>query len=385
MRHGFHPGLILSVPVLLLITSMLFLKTPSTVLAQPSPVYPASTVISSIEWDIASKRTLAPGSDNWAITWAADGHQYTTWGDGGGFGGTNNRWGGRVSLGFARIEGGKDDYVGVNLWGGKNAQNPARFTGKSYGIISIDGVLYMWRGHQDAPGENVYGTSSLYRSTDASASWEATSVTYNAGFFTPTFLQFGQDYSGARDQYVYVYAPEQKTTDWEVNKPGELMLARVDKSRITDIAAYEFFAGVDSRNQPSWTSDIKARKPVFNDPVNGIMRTSVSYNPGLDRYFLTTQQVSRYWEDDYHVGIYDSSTPWGPWTTVEFANAEELGLISADYWKTVFFNFANKWLSDDGESFVMVYTDEDNWATVEGRFVLTETVDRNPPTKHLAE
>ena len=30
----------------------------------------------------------APGSDNWATTWADDDNQYTVWGDGGGFGGT---------------------------------------------------------------------------------------------------------------------------------------------------------------------------------------------------------------------------------------------------------------------------------------------------------
>ncbi len=383
MKLRFHPVLILSIPILLLISSIQILKPSPTDLARPSPIYPASTVISSIRWDITSKRTLAPGSDIWAITWAADGHQYTTWGDGGGFGGTDSD--GRASLGFSRIVGGKNDYVGVNLWGGKNSKNAAEFRGKSYGIISIDRVLYMWREHQDAPGENVYGTSTLYRSTDASASWDETSVSYNAGFFTPTFLQFGQDYSGARDQYVYTYAPEQKTTDWEVNKPGELMLARVDKSRITDISAYEFFTGVNSRNQPSWTSDIVARKPVFNDPVNGIMRTSVSYNPGLDRYLLVTQQVSRVRDDDFHMGIYDSPTPWGPWTTVEFANAEALGLISANYWKTVFFNFSNKWLSNDGKSFVMIYTDEDNWASVEGEFLLTDTTDPSSPASPLAE
>jgi hypothetical protein len=383
MKIRFRPFLILSISILLLILAILISQTTSTVLVQPTPVYPTSTVIASIQWDLSSKRTLAPGSDNWAITWAADGHQYTTWGDGGGFGGANRD--GRSSLGFARIEGGKNDYVGVNLWGGINAKNTAKFRGKSYGIIAIDGVLYMWRGHQDAPGENVYGTSTLYRSTDASASWDETSVSYNAGFFTPTFLQFGRDYSGARDQYVYTYAPEQKTTDWEVNKPGELMLARVDKSRITDISAYEFFTGVNSRNQPSWTSDIDARKPVFNDPVNGIMRTSVSYNPGLERYFLATQQVSLLRDDDFHIGIYDSPTPWGPWTTVEFANAEELGLISANYWKTVFFNFSNKWLSNDGKSFVMVYTDEDNWASVEGEFVLADTSDPSPPAGTVTE
>ena len=31
-------------------------------------------------------------------------------------------------------------------------------------------------------------------------------------------------------------------------------------------AAYEFFAGLGEEGQPLWTGDLKARKPVFEDP-----------------------------------------------------------------------------------------------------------------------
>ena len=59
--------------------------------------YPKSQVISDISLDWSTYERRAPGSDNWPITWADDNNQYTSWGDGGGFGGSNTE--GRVSLG----------------------------------------------------------------------------------------------------------------------------------------------------------------------------------------------------------------------------------------------------------------------------------------------
>ena len=108
------------------------------------PPYQRSTYITGVQFNWGTHRQFARGSDNWPITWADDDNQYASWGDGGGFGGSNSD--GRVSLGFARITGGEADYQGKNVWGGKGAENPAQFSGKSYGIVSIGGVLYMWRG-----------------------------------------------------------------------------------------------------------------------------------------------------------------------------------------------------------------------------------------------
>ena len=318
-------------------------------------------------------KEFAPGSDNWAITWADDDHQYTTWGDGGGFGGTNS--GGRVSMGVARLEGSKDKYTGYNVWGGKAPEAPATFTGKSYGILSIAGVLYLWRGGEGSDA-GAFKAQKLYRSTDHGRHWTDTGVQFDPdmdsnshGIFCPTFLQFGRDYAGARDRYVYSYGPEiQDRSDWNVQKPGKIALMRVSADDIEDQSKYEFFVGFDDAGTPEWTVDYTKRTPVFTDAVNGVMRTSVSYNAGLKRYFLMTQQVNRFRDRNGHIGIYDAPEPWGPWTTVLFANAWSTGL--QDGAKTVYWNFANKWLSPDGRRFVLVYTGDgpDNWGTVEGTF-----------------
>ena len=104
--------------------------------------YPPSPVIADIALDWSTHQRHALGSDNWQLTWADDDHQYGAWGDGGGFWGNNRD--GRVGLGYGRIEGDWHNYRGYSVWGGKNAANPALFSGKSWGTISIGGVLYSW-------------------------------------------------------------------------------------------------------------------------------------------------------------------------------------------------------------------------------------------------
>jgi hypothetical protein len=345
--------------------------------------YPPSQVITGITFEFATLVEYAPGSDNWVITWADDGHQYTSWGDGGGFGGDNND--GRVSMGVARVEGDRDGYAGFNVWGGKNPENPATFAGKSYGILSVGTTLYMWRCGSGS-NASAFEIQDLYRSSDHAATWTATGVDYrksdfsgNDGFFALTFLQFGQAYTQSRDDHVYVYAPENQDNQWNVQKPGAISLIRVLKEQLEDRASYEYFAGLDGNDNPSWTSNVDERQPVFEDAANGVMRTSVSHNQGLGRYLLITQQVDRFENSNGHIGIYDAPEPWGPWTTVLFQNAWDAGLQTGS--KTVYWNFSNKWLSPDGKSFVMVYTGQgaDNWGTVEGTFTVQDP-DSIPPS-----
>jgi hypothetical protein len=98
------------------VATLFLIAVQAGILAQaekPAPPYPQSKQILDIEWDFESIVTLAPGSDNWPITWPDDDKQYTSWGDGGGFGGTNQE--GRVSLGFASVEGSSGRYQGRNI------------------------------------------------------------------------------------------------------------------------------------------------------------------------------------------------------------------------------------------------------------------------------
>lgn len=121
------------------------------------PAYPPSPVIARVTFEDTSVREEAPGSDIWPITWAADDQLCTPWGDGGGFGGTNSK--GRVSLGFARVTGGRRDYRGENIAGGVGAPHPAPFTGKSEGVLALGDTLYLWRDGDASSLESAPKTS----------------------------------------------------------------------------------------------------------------------------------------------------------------------------------------------------------------------------------
>lgn len=130
-------------------------KPASGPLQATDPPYPPSPIIKGIRWHRETLRTAAPGSDLWPVTWGPDGHIYTSWGDGGGFAGTNSD--GRVSMGFARLEGPPEKFVSVNINGGRNASHPASFPkkGKTAGILSVGGTLYCWLNRQDGIWPNV--------------------------------------------------------------------------------------------------------------------------------------------------------------------------------------------------------------------------------------
>ena len=348
-----------------------------------------SPVIRNVTFDLDSIRTDGLGSDNWVVTWADDDHQYVSWGDGVGFGAADMKEQSgpdRVGFGFGRIEGDFPDFTVHNVSGGKNSEHPidpvfdgtgfgnAKGNGKCYGMLAIDGKIYAWRIGDGHPQHMAF--SELYVSDDYCATWWFAGVRYTKehfanerGFFAPTFCNYGRNYEGSRDDYVYMYAPEVGVDEgWEVQIPGRMTLIRVDRSKIERPDSYEYFAGMAQRSQPTWSSDIEERQPAFEDRGRGLMRSSVSYNTGLGRYLLMSQQVSRWDIRNGHIGIYDAPEPWGPWTEVLCQNAWDLGLQHG--YKNVFYNFSNKWLSDDGREFVMIYTgpSHDQFGAISGRF-----------------
>jgi hypothetical protein len=242
-------------------------------------------------------------------------------------------------------------------------------------VISIDGTLFMWR-CGDTDGISAYDFQQLYQSTDHSQTWTFTGVELtpesflaaDRGFFCPIFLQFGQDYAGARDEYVYMYAPEIQIAEWDVHQPGEITLMRVPKTELADLSQYEFFAGFDQDQNALWTEDIMARLPVFDNGDLGVLHPAASYNPGIDRYLLFVEHTAAAMGN---ISLYDAPEPWGPWTTVLFDDEFGVPFVSND--STFMWVLPNKWLSPDGDEFVLIYTGKgrfDAWSTIEGGFLL---------------
>lgn len=329
---------------------------------------PPADVIVGLEFDFTSAVSLAPGSDNWPVTWAADGEQFTAWGDGGGFGGTDGR--GRVSLGVARVEGNHPDFRTRNVWGGADAATAATFEGKTYALLAVEGRLWMWA----TPGSNVdgYREARLAFSDDAGRTWTRLdwAIDGSTGLVKPAFLQFGPGYADARDDHVYAYFVQRQgqPASLAVHRPGAIHLLRAERHRLAERDAWQAFAGADPGDAPRWTTDLSARQAVFEDERGVGWNLSVSHQKGIDRYVLCTEHHRSF---AGNFGFYEAAQPWGPWRSI----AQYEGWGPPDVSPQWFYgNFANRWA--DGDRFVFVATGIgpcDRWLSVPGRFRLRES------------
>lgn len=293
------------------------------------PPYAASPVIHRVTFaPAATIIRRAIGSDNWPLTWAKDAALYTAYGDGWGF---EPLLAHKLSLGIARITGTPPPFRGVNLRSpsiertGDGAAGP-----KASGMLSVDGVLYMWVRNT--------GNAQLAWSADLSKTWQW-GFRFQTSFGSPTFLNYGRDDSGARDGFVYVYS-QSGPSAYDVD--DGVVLARVPRSKIRDREAYEFFAGL-SAGAPQWTRDITAQTAVFVFPGH-CQRVDAIYHPGLRRYLLAVGY-------NHHSGwgLYDAPQPWGPWTTA----------FHTEHWDiagTHGYRLTPKWSATDGSWFDLVFS-----------------------------
>lgn len=306
------------------------------------PPYPPSPLIRAVEWAPAARIVRkAKGSDNWPITWGDDGHLYTAYGDGNGFEPTIPD---RLSLGFARVEGGPAEFIGRNIRSASGEQKGDGKAGKkASGLLMVDGVLYLW-------ARNA-GNAQLAWSPDHGKSWEWSRWRFTTSFGCPTFLNFGPNNAGARDGYVYLYSHD----DGDAYRPADRMvLARVPSGRIKDRDAYEFFEGRDARNQPTWTADAARRGAVFTHRGR-CYRSAITYDAGLKRYLWC--QVLPGGDPRFRggFGIYDAPEPWGPWTTAYFAPEWDVGPGETC-------SLPTKWMSADGKAVHLIFSGDDSFS-----------------------
>jgi hypothetical protein len=308
--------------------------------------YPASEVIKAVEW--APPDTIirkAEGSDNWPITWADDGNLYTAYGDGQGFEPKVDK---KLSLGFATIIGGPKDFQGVNIRSetgertGEGAAGP-----KASGMICVNGILYMLV-------RNV-GNSQVAWSDDHAANWNWCDWKFETSFGAPTFLNFGANYAGRLDDFVYIYSPD---SDSAYVPAGRMVMARVPLDAIRDRKACQFLKSFDQFGRPVWTTNIRDRGAVFVNPQR-CWRSGITYNAGLKRYlwcqilpFSTDPRVPRF---QGGFGIYEAPEPWGPWHTVFYTEAWDVGPGETSC-------FPTKWMSEDGRTCYLVFSGNDSFS-----------------------
>jgi CubicO group peptidase (beta-lactamase class C family) len=301
--------------------------------------YPPSPVIRELVWAPAETiRRDAQGSDNWPLTWGDDDALYGAFGDGNGFApGTPEK----LSMGFARITGGPEDFRGANI---RSSTGETRGDGangkKSSGLLMVNGILYLWVRNA--------ASSQLAWSSDRGRTWSWSGWRFTAGFGAPTFLNFGRNYAGARDGFAYVYSHD---ADSAYTPADRMVLARVPANRIRERGAYEFFKRLDTANQPIWTKAIDERGAVFVH-AGRCYRSGISYNAGLRRYLWSQTLPGDDARFQGGFGIYDAPEPWGPWTTVYYSERWDVGPGETS-------SFPTKWMSADGTTVHLVFSGDD--------------------------
>ncbi|MCA9147115.1 MAG: serine hydrolase [Planctomycetaceae bacterium] len=306
------------------------------------PPYPPSPVIANIEW--APPETIvrkARGGDNWPLTWGDDDNLYTAYGDGKGFEPLIDV---KLSMGLSRISGPADKFTAVNL---RSPTIETRGDGpsgkKASGLLMVDGTLYLWARNAS--------NSQLAWSSDHGNTWMWSDWKLTESFGAPTFLNFGRDYAGARDEFVYLYSHD---NDSAYKPANGMVLARVHKDRVREREAYEFFAGLNAEAQPKWSNDVAMRVSVFAHSER-CYRSGISYNSALQRYLWC--QIIPGPDTRFQGGfaIYDAPEPWGPWTTAFFTEAWDVGPGETS-------SIPTKWISDDGKTIHLVFSGDDHFS-----------------------
>lgn len=293
--------------------------------ARPAPVpYPKSTAIRGVKFGPVEKIVrLAPDCDNWPMTWADDDALYVSYGDGRGFEPFVQE---KLSMGFARVDGGPGNPRGTNIRSSSGERKgDGRSGAKGSGMVMVDGVLYQWVRNT--------GNAQITWSKDHARTWEW-GFKLKTSFASPAFLNFGKNYAGAPDDYVYAYSQD---GDSAYGVDDSVVLCRAPRKELTNEAAWEFFAA------KSWTADVAKREPVFRF-AHHCQRVDAEYHPVLKRYLLLVSYGhTGGW------GIFDAPNPWGPWSTA----------FHTEYWglgETHGYRLPTKWISKNGRDAALVFS-----------------------------
>lgn len=302
---------------------------------------------------------MAEGSDSWPSTWADDDNQYMAYGDGWGFSPKADI---KLSLGFAKVIGDPPSIEGINIRSKTGERvGDGKFGSPVSGMLMVDGILYML-------SRNVEN-ALLSWSSDHGKTWEQANWKFDVSFGYPGFLNYGKNYEGAKDDYVYIYSHDEASA-YKIS--DHFVLARVPKDKIKDWREYEYFAGYKAGNKPKWSEDIRKREPVFTNPGK-CYRSRMTFNRGLKRYLWVQTITSSPPPEDFRkgdpdgrfyggIGIFESPNPWGPWETVYYKKNWDIGPGESS-------SIPTKWMSDDGKTGYLLFSGDDYFSLRKLNFV----------------
>lgn len=346
--------------------------------------------------------------DNWNMSWAKDDRQYVSLCDGGGFADQPKAY---YNSRMLAVSGGPLDAKFHDLPGypmlGMPTQRPKDTRYYNFGTLALDNCLYQFMStfnRQIRPDElqNVdpnnllrFTGAKLVYSPDNGHTWHnqdgSTPVTWEPwdrrsretmvffeedqeAFSILSVLQMGKNYEHNRDGYVYVYAPNGNIE----GKINELVMFRVPKTRILNRGAYEYFVGMRMDGSAKWSKDINGRRPIHTFPRGWANRLwhpyawhpSVAYVDPLGVYLMANWGMGTgtnvdpwsgikaddlWFANPSYLGFWIAPNPWGPWTQI---HEESAWLPGGDAAARAYEpQIAPKWISMDGKSFWLVWTD----------------------------
>ncbi|MBO1752136.1 DUF4185 domain-containing protein [Actinotalea sp. BY-33] len=324
-----------------------------------------STWGGTVEMDPDVRHTSASDGDLWPSCWADDGNLYSAWGDGKGF----DLAGPFTDIGVARLSGPADDIQGVNLAVGDEVgqvwSGPGH-TRKPTGMVCVEDTIHL--AVQDlAWNFDAAPAATIATSTDGGETWtwDTSGPMFDDGVFTTMwFADHGQGGEWSEDGYVYVYGIDQNWRDsfsGRVEDPTSVYLARVPQDKVGDRSRWRFYAGTaGTKGKPKWSKKVGDREPVLHDErrvypdvfepwmahdMTTLSQGHVLYNEPLDRYLYSS------WTE-FTLHLYDSPTPWGPWTRLsdhDFGAYPWTGEQYAGYGATL----PSKFLSEDGRTMML--------------------------------
>ncbi len=318
----------------------------------PIPPYPKSDLITGITFHQETLERRAPGSDIWSCTWAANDQIYAIWGDGGGFGGSDSD--GRVSIGVGTLTGQPPDWKGVNVWGGVSPLSKQTPTVGKGTIVAVKNLLYLY-----VSEEHKWNRCRLWKSADYGLSWEDRGWIFPEShkvFAFPAWVEFGRAQRLNRGRYLYALSDNDPA---RVND-RRLYLCRVKPEQLEDLKAYQYFCGI--ADAPRWSSDLAARKPVFENTEGIGWGTTCFYHPGTGRFLMSVSVHP----DHGDWGLYESKYLWGPWRTVAYGEDFPSWTYSpAEKQRPAYLHtFPSQWMSSDGKTLWCVFDRGDHFNLV---------------------
>jgi len=317
--------------------------------------YPDSDVIGGVNW--LSKPMVYFGSlgDVWTCAWADDGEMYAVADDTRGI--HRNAF---SNLAVFKVSGSPPSHT-VELVNpmasyGEMCEVQGMDTWKGNGLTCVDGVLYLavsqHSGAYDYPDcVQRVADASIVKSEDHGKTWSAMPelnkpMFDGPRFATPFFVQFGQDYKDAMDDFVYAIS-----CGGAWNNGSYMILGRVPRNKIASLRAadWEFFQGEDEHGRAKWTADVRKASGVFKNR-NYTSMTGVQYVPAVKRFIMPQwaycdPDADNPWAATVLM-LFEAPKPWGPWRHFH----TELNWGRASYNP----NLPAKWFEEGGKKMWMV-------------------------------